>query len=136
MNMPFGTEVDLGTGQIVLDVVSADRERGTAAPHSFRQCLLWPRSPISATAELVFKTRRKLQDIVETQCNKYLSQSYIAKIEFLMLMFLLVHFCHPLLPISTVIAVTCLVLYSVLRQQRSRIHSLSPFVHPRPRITS
>jgi len=43
MNTPLGTEVDLGTGHIVLDVVSAVRESGTAAPPSFRPCLLWPR---------------------------------------------------------------------------------------------
>jgi len=29
------------------------RERGTAALHLFGPCLLWPRSPISATAELL-----------------------------------------------------------------------------------
>ena len=52
MKTPLGTEVDLGTGHIVLDVVPAVRERGTAAP-SFRPCLLLPRSPISATAELL-----------------------------------------------------------------------------------
>jgi len=32
MNMPLGTEVAFGTGHIVLDVVPAVRERGTAAP--------------------------------------------------------------------------------------------------------
>ena len=54
MKTPLGTEVDLGTGHIVLDVVPAVRERGTAAsPPSFRRCLLWPGSPISATAELL-----------------------------------------------------------------------------------
>jgi len=54
MNTPLGTEVDLGTGHIVLlDVLPAVRERGTAAP-SFRPCLLWPRSRISATAELLY----------------------------------------------------------------------------------
>ena len=30
------------------------RERGIAAPPLFGPCLLWPRSPISATAELLF----------------------------------------------------------------------------------
>jgi len=40
----LGTEVDLGTGHIVLDVVPAIRDRGTAAP-SFRPYVLWPRSP-------------------------------------------------------------------------------------------
>ena len=51
MNTPLGTEVDLGPGHIVLDGVPALRERGTAAPHLFGPCLLWPRTPISATTE-------------------------------------------------------------------------------------
>jgi len=54
MKTPLGTEVDLGTGHIVLDVVPAVCEMGTTAPPSFRPCLLWPRSPISATAELLY----------------------------------------------------------------------------------
>jgi len=53
MKTPLGTEVDLSTGHIALDGFPALRERGTASP-SFRPCLLWPRSPISATAELLF----------------------------------------------------------------------------------
>jgi len=32
MNTPLGTEVDLGTGHTVLDVVPAVPERGTSAP--------------------------------------------------------------------------------------------------------
>jgi len=32
MNTPLGKEVDLGTGQILSDVVPAVRERGTVAP--------------------------------------------------------------------------------------------------------
>ena len=32
MNTPLGTEVDLGTGYTVLDVVPAVHERGTAPP--------------------------------------------------------------------------------------------------------
>jgi len=52
---PLGTEVDLGPGHIVLDWVTALRETGTAATlHLFDPCLLWPRSPVSATAELLF----------------------------------------------------------------------------------
>jgi len=51
MNTPLGTEVDLGTGHIVLDVVPAVREMGTA--------VLWPRSPISATAELLLSLSRE-----------------------------------------------------------------------------
>jgi len=41
---------------IVLDGVPALRERGTAAPAPlFGSCLLWPRSPGSATAELLYQ---------------------------------------------------------------------------------
>jgi len=55
MKTPLGTEVDLGPGHIALDGVPTLRETGTAAPHVFGPCLLWPRSPISATAELLLK---------------------------------------------------------------------------------
>jgi len=55
MKTPLGTEVDLGTGHIVLDGDPALRERDIAAPSPlFGPCLLWPRSPISATDELLF----------------------------------------------------------------------------------
>jgi len=54
MKTAFGTEVDLGPGHIVLDGVPALRDTGTAAPRLFGPSLLWPRSPISATAELLF----------------------------------------------------------------------------------
>jgi len=54
MKTPHGTEVDLGPRHIVLDGVPAPRKRGTEAPPPiFGPCLLWPRSPISATAELL-----------------------------------------------------------------------------------
>jgi len=46
MKTPLGTEVDLGPGHIVLDGVPPLSEMGTAAPHLFGACLLWPRSPI------------------------------------------------------------------------------------------
>jgi len=52
MKKPLGTEVDFGPGHIVLDGVPALRGTGTAAP-IFSACLLWPRSPISATDELL-----------------------------------------------------------------------------------
>jgi len=55
MKTPLGTEVDLGAGHIVLDGFPALRERGTAPP-LLGPCLLWPRSPISATAELYHDT--------------------------------------------------------------------------------
>ena len=54
MKTPFDTEVDFGPGHIVLDGVPALRETGTAAPHILGLCLLWTRSPISATAEPLF----------------------------------------------------------------------------------
>jgi len=53
MKTPLGTDVDLGPGHTVLDGDQLPRERGTAAPALFGPCLLWPRSPISATAELL-----------------------------------------------------------------------------------
>jgi len=54
MKTPLGTEVDVCPGHTVLDGFPALRERGTAAPPLFGPCLLWPRSPISTTAELLF----------------------------------------------------------------------------------
>ena len=50
MKRRLGTEVDLGSGYIVLDGVPA---KGAQPPPLFGPCLLWPRSPISATAELL-----------------------------------------------------------------------------------
>jgi len=54
MKMPLGTEIDLGPGHIVSDGGPSSLERGTAAPPPFGPCLLWPRSHISASAELLF----------------------------------------------------------------------------------
>ena len=53
MKTPLATEVDLGPGHIVLDGVPAP-PKGNSSPPIFGRCLLWPRSPISATAELLF----------------------------------------------------------------------------------
>jgi len=52
MKTPFGTEVDLGAGHIALDGTQLSAKRAQH-PHLFGPCLLWPRSPISATAELL-----------------------------------------------------------------------------------
>ena len=41
MKMPFGTEVGLGPGDIVLNGDSAPLERGTAPPPLFGPCVLW-----------------------------------------------------------------------------------------------
>ena len=53
MKTPLGTEVNLGPGHIVLDEDPAPPPRKGALP-LFGPCLLWPRSPVSATAELLF----------------------------------------------------------------------------------
>jgi len=42
------------------------REMGTAAPSLFGRCLLWPRSPISATAELLLFVAKLLQYCIIT----------------------------------------------------------------------
>ena len=52
---PLGTDVDLGRGHIVLDGVAAPAKGAQQPPPLFGPCLLWPRSPISATAELLLK---------------------------------------------------------------------------------
>ena len=52
MEMPVGTEVDLSPGHIVLDGDPAHPAKGHSSPLPlFGPCLLWPRSPILATAE-------------------------------------------------------------------------------------
>ena len=55
MKTLLGTEVDLRPGHIVLDGDSAPLpQKGLSSPLVFGPCLLWPRSPISAAAELLF----------------------------------------------------------------------------------
>jgi len=56
MKTPLGTEVGLylGPGRIVLDGDRAPQQKGHSSPPLFRPCLLWPRSPVSATAELLY----------------------------------------------------------------------------------
>jgi len=54
--MALGVEVGLDPGDFVFDGDPATPEKGTPTgpPHPiFDPCLLWPRSPISATAELL-----------------------------------------------------------------------------------
>jgi len=51
--------VDLSAGHIVLDGFPAFRERGTAPPSLLVSCLLWPRSPISATVELLLNVWKR-----------------------------------------------------------------------------
>jgi len=62
--MPLGTKVGLSPGNIVLDGDPAipplkghsppPPRKGHSSPPLFGPCLLWPRSPISATAELAY----------------------------------------------------------------------------------
>ena len=55
MKTPLGTEVDLRPGHIVLNETQLPLQKGHSSPLSplFVPCLLWPQSPISATAELL-----------------------------------------------------------------------------------
>ena len=55
MKTPLGTEVDLIPCHIVLDGDPAPPRKGHSSLPLFRPCLLWPRSPISAAAELLYK---------------------------------------------------------------------------------
>jgi len=53
IEMPLGTEIGLDIGHIVLDGDPALPGKGTQQPPSFRPVSMWPRSAISATAELL-----------------------------------------------------------------------------------
>jgi len=53
MKMPLRMEVDPGPRHIVIDRVPAPEKGAQHPPPSFRPMSLWPRSPISATAELL-----------------------------------------------------------------------------------
>jgi len=57
--MPLGTEVDLGPRHIVLDGDPAPLRKGHSSPLISAHVSLWPRSPISATAELLYKRSPK-----------------------------------------------------------------------------
>ena len=58
MKTPLSTDVDLGPGHIVLDGSQLCAKGAQQPPHLFGPCLLWPRSPISATAELLYYIMR------------------------------------------------------------------------------
>ena len=71
MKAPLGTEVDLGPGHILLDGVPAPRLKGTAAPPLiFGPRLLWPRSPISATAKLLFFLLLPVSSVTTRACAR------------------------------------------------------------------
>jgi len=76
MKTPLGKEVDLGSGHIVLDGIQALRERGTAAPRLFGPCLLWPRSPISAAAEMLLIQLRLRQTVSILTLGPFLSKIF------------------------------------------------------------
>jgi len=86
MKTPLGIEVDLGPGLIVLDGVLAVRERATAVPSPlfFGPCLMWPRLPISATAELlsVRVTCGHGSLILCQHCNMLCTSSFVDDIAF------------------------------------------------------
>jgi len=63
MKTPLGTEVDLGPGHNVLDGDPAPSRKGHSSPLPLPlcgSCLLWPRSPISATAELLLLIQQNI----------------------------------------------------------------------------
>jgi len=53
IKMALAMEVSVGPGHIELDGVPASAKRAQQPPLLFDPCLLWPWSPISATAELL-----------------------------------------------------------------------------------
>jgi len=60
IKVPLGTKIDLGLGTLCeTGAHQLPVQNGTAAP-SFGQCLLWPRSTISVTVELLFYDRDSL----------------------------------------------------------------------------
>jgi len=75
MKTPLGTEVDLGPYHIVLDGVSAPA-KGAPHPPSFRP--MW--SPISATAELLYKQLAKNESFsiyIYNFSTEFILQMYI-----------------------------------------------------------
>jgi len=75
MKTPLVTEVDFGRGHIVLDGVPAVCQRRTTAP-LFGPCLLWPPSPISATAELLYKWLPKKLVITDLRTSRFSATSH------------------------------------------------------------
>jgi len=55
--MPLCMEVDLGPGHVVLDGDPPHQRKEHSSLPPFSAHVLWPRLPISATAELLFKSR-------------------------------------------------------------------------------
>jgi len=75
---PLGMEVDLGPGQIVLDVDPALLQKGHISPPPlFSPCLLWPRSRISATAELLLERA----NLIEQKLSEKAGIRNVSKLE-------------------------------------------------------
>jgi len=64
--MPLGTKVGLGRGDVVL---ALPHGKGHSSPPLFGPCLLWPRSPISATAELLNYKRRPMTKLCDLKSD-------------------------------------------------------------------
>jgi len=60
--------VDLGPGHILLDGDPAPWQKGHSSPPLFGPCLLWPRSSISTTAELLLKSVNIWQSYRQEGC--------------------------------------------------------------------
>jgi len=68
--MPLRMEVGLSPGDFVLDGDPAPTPKG-AEPHPiFGPCLLWPRSPTSATAELLSHLAARIGPFVHSYHDK------------------------------------------------------------------
>jgi len=67
IKMPLGREVGLGPSDIVLDGNPAHLPKRGHSPQIFGPCLLWPRSPISATAELLFPIIADETSVISTK---------------------------------------------------------------------
>ena len=72
MKTPLCTVVEHSPGHIVLDgdPASPPPRKGHSSPLSFGSCLLWPRSPILATAELLYNIKRSLCHVKGRGYNK------------------------------------------------------------------
>jgi len=68
--MPLGTEVGLGTGDIVLDgdTASPKRKRGQQPPSFRPMSLVAKQSPISVTAELLYKPDQSIDADSDSSC--------------------------------------------------------------------
>jgi len=76
MKTPLGTEVDIGAGHIVLDG-SQRSAKGAQHPRFLGPCLVWPRSPISATAALLLYKYMMIDNDGDAESVAFLPASLI-----------------------------------------------------------